>query len=111
MFIAKQLRPFLRLEGKVILFILVHLLFLNGEDNFAIKEQTRVLGQLKDVFFAYVITRTKVEKKINFHDTVFMRKFFVHVFTSGMFFNKRIMNDELFSFYAMTRRGQIYQNT
>ena len=27
------------------------------------------------------------------------------------FFNKRMMNDELFSFYAMTRRGQIYQNT
>ena len=62
MFIAKQLRPFLRLEGKVILFILFHLLFLNGEDNFAIKEQTRVLGQLKDVFFAYVITRTKVSR-------------------------------------------------
>ena len=67
------------------------------------------MDQLKDVFFAYVITRTKVEKKINFHDTVFMRKFFVHVFTSGILFNKRIMNDKLFSFNAMTRRGQIYQ--
>ena len=84
---------------------------MNGEHNFAIKEQTRVLGQLKDVFFAYVTTRTKVEKKINFHDTVFMREFFVHVFTSGIFFNKRMMNDESFSFNAMTRRGQIYQNT
>ena len=47
--IAKQLRPFLRL-GKVILFILFHLFFLNAEDNFAIKEQKRVLVQLKDVF-------------------------------------------------------------
>ena len=48
----------------------------------------------KNVFFAkrpreaYVITTTKVEKEINSHDTVFIREFFVPVFTSGIFFNK-----------------------
>ena len=34
------------------------------------------------------VEKKKVEKKINFHDTVFIRDFFVPVFTSGIFFNK-----------------------
>ena len=48
----------------------------------------------KNVFFAkrpreaYVITRTKVEKEINFHDTVFIPEFFVPLFRSGIFFNE-----------------------
>lgn len=61
--IAKQRRPFLRLEGKVILFILFYsFFFLNGEDNFPIKEQKRVLVQLKDVLFAKPLLNARYGK-------------------------------------------------
>ena len=62
--------------------------------NYKASSLAGVIEVKKNVFFAkrpreaYVITRTKVEKEINFHDTVFIPEFFVPVFRSGIFFNK-----------------------